>query len=167
MIRTENAACFTGHRVISKELLYTMPHMLNSCIRKQINDGFADFITGGALGFDTYAAQEIIKLRAEFPQIRLILALPCPEQADKWNKSQIALYKKIIVNADVVYYVSEKYDSGCMMRRNKFMVDNSQRCIFYIERNSGGTYKTVEYAMEQNKKLYNIMEEKSLIGNGL
>ncbi|MBQ3008552.1 MAG: DUF1273 family protein, partial [Oscillospiraceae bacterium] len=48
----------------------------------------------------------IIKLRNDFPQIRLILALPCPEQADKWNKSQIALYEKIIANADIVHYVS-------------------------------------------------------------
>ena len=160
MIQTENAACFTGHRYIKKELAERLPDMINSCVRKLINEGVVDFIAGGALGFDTLAALEVIKLRAEFPQIRLILALPCPEQADKWNKNQIKLYNQIVEDADVVQYVSDKYDNGCMMRRNKFMVDNSSKCIFYIARSRGGTYKTVEYALEKEQKLYNIMEEK-------
>ena len=36
-------------------------------------------------GFDTMAALSVLKLREEFPQIKLILVLPHPEQAKSWT----------------------------------------------------------------------------------
>ena len=35
---------------------------------------------GGALGFDTLAAQTVLDMKKEYPQLRLILVLPCEDQ---------------------------------------------------------------------------------------
>ncbi|MBE5040222.1 SLOG family protein [Ructibacterium gallinarum] len=157
MIRTDVACCFTGHREIPTEDLYMLVHKLELKIRDLIQNGSADFITGGARGFDTLAAGTILTLRNEFPHIRLILALPCKEQTKGWKTADVLLYQQIMQQADIVHYVSESYDRGCMMRRNRFMVDHSRRCVFYLTHRRSGTYKTVEYAMQQSLTLYNIL----------
>ena len=136
-----------------------MPQKLELIIRKVIRDGITDFIAGGALGFDTLAAQTILKLRTEYPHIRLILALPCRNQTKNWRASDKLIYEQICRKADLVYYLSDSYDSGCMMRRNRFMVDNSSCCIFYLVRSGSGTYKTVSYAMDNGLKLYNVLTD--------
>lgn len=160
MIRKDYACCFTGHRVIAKEFRDVLPARLEFLIRDLIKEGITDFITGGALGFDTLAAETILRLRDEFPQIRLILALPCPDQAKDWSDADQKRYQQICRLADVVHYTADRYSPGCMMRRNRFMVDNSIACIFYLTRQRSGTYKTISYAMDRNLRLYNILSVK-------
>ena len=40
------------------------------------NSGYLYFGAGGALGFDTLAAQTVLDLKKDYPQIKLILVLP-------------------------------------------------------------------------------------------
>ena len=157
MIRTEYACCFTGHRIIKADIYNTLPQKLENKIKALINKGFCDFICGGALGFDTLAAQTVLKLRAEFNHIRLILALPCENQTKGWSDANTQIYNQILKQADVVHYISQTYTAGCMMKRNRFMVDNSKACVFLLTNQRSGTYKTVEYALETGKELHNIL----------
>ena len=159
MIKTQYTCCFTGHRIIATEIQKTLPQKLDNKIRGLIGKGICDFICGGALGFDTLAAQTILKLREEFEHIRLILALPCKNQTRGWNKEDIEIYNQILKKADFVYSTSETYTTGCMMKRNRFMVDNSVACVFLLTNQRSGTYKTVEYALESGKELHNILVE--------
>ena len=73
----EKTVCFSGHRILHdpKEVV---ERSLESAIRQCISEGAEIFMTGGALGVDTVAAWTVIRLRNEFPEIRLVLALPCP-----------------------------------------------------------------------------------------
>ncbi len=157
MIHKDLACCFTGHRIIAKEFQNTLPAQLELQIRRLIGQGMVDFITGGARGFDTLAAQAVLKLREEFPQIRLLLALPCKDQSKGWASSDKAVYDRIFKSADFVYFTGNHYTIDCMMRRNRFMVDNSSACVFYLTNQRSGTYKTVAYAIEQDRQLYNIL----------
>ncbi len=160
MIRKDYACCFTGHRIIPKEFQEALPRQLEAQIRLLIEEGILDFISGGALGFDTLVAETVLRLRKEFPQIRLLLALPCRDQAKAWSPSDQQRYQKICQMADWIHYTADRYSSTCMMRRNRFMVDNSCACVFFLTNQRSGTYKTVSYAMEQNLKLYNILTVK-------
>ena len=129
-------------------------------IRSLIEAGVTNFITGGALGFDTIAAETVLNLRdTEFPHITLSLALPCIEQTKGWKPYQKENYDLILNMADSIHYVSRDYTPECMMKRNKYMIDNSSYCIFYLLNTRSGTYKTVSYAMEQNLELINILDE--------
>lgn len=136
-----------------------MDAMLDKQIRNRIQEGICDFITGGARGFDTLAAEAVIRLKSEFPHIRLILALPCDDQTQGWHLDEKIRYEEIALQADEVHCLSKAYTKTCMMRRNRFMVDNSVCCIFYLTQMRSGTYKTVEYAMGQGIKLHNILSE--------
>ena len=55
-------------------------------------------------------------------------------------------------------YISKEKKKGCMHARNRYMIDNSSLCIAYMTKHTGGTAYTVEYAQENNKKIFNIAE---------
>ena len=67
------------------------------------------FGAGGALGFDTLAAQCVLSLRKRYPHIKLILVLPCITQTKGWSKNDIAIYEEIKSQADKVVYTSHDY----------------------------------------------------------
>lgn len=149
--------CFSGHRVF-QDPTADIEKKLDKAVRDCIGKGAECFVTGGALGFDTLAARTVIRLREEFPQIKLILALPCPPQAQtlKWSAAQVAEYQEIISLSDVVRVLSPEYTQSCMLDRNRYMVDNSSTLIHYLRSNRGGTKYTVNYARTQNIELIGI-----------
>ena len=125
------------------------------------------FGAGGALGFDTLAAQAVLKLKERYPDIKLILVLPCKTQTSGWRQTDIDEYERIKAAADKVVYTSEVYYRGCMHKRNRHLVDNSSLCICYLTEDRGGTYYTVNYAKENGLQIINLAEEASLIVTSL
>ena len=124
-----------------------------------IEQGYRYFGVGGALGFDTLAAQTVLELESEYPEIKLILVLPCENQTRGWELSDIEEYERIKAAADKVVYTSKDYYSGCMHKRNRHLVDNSSLCICYLTEQSGGTAYTVNYARSQGLKIVNVAEQ--------
>lgn len=112
------------------------------CIEK----GYQYFGAGGALGFDTLAANTVLELKNIYPHIKLILVLPCKEQTKGWKQYDIDEYERIRSKADKVVYTAEHYYNGCMQKRNRHLVDNSSLCICYLTKETGGTAYTVRYA---------------------
>ena len=118
-------ACFTGHRELPTDDLPEISKRLEDTLVKLIEQGYRYFGAGGALGFDTLAAQVVLRLRERYPQIRLILVLPCLNQTRGWPQADIDAYEEIKRCADKVTYTSEHYFRGCMQKRNRHLVDNS------------------------------------------
>lgn len=150
--------CFTGHRIIPGQYVNAVREALIYEITRLIEKGYTDFIAGGALGFDTMAAQAVLLLRTRYPQIRLLLALPCREQDAKWDERDRAVYRDILRRANGVAYISEEYTKGCMLKRNRFLVDRSSACIAFMTKKSGGTAYTVRYAYEKGLDMINIAD---------
>ena len=149
--------CFTGHRIISLADRETIKDNLYKAVDALAAQGCTEFISGGARGFDTLAALAVLKIRSEIPSIRLLLALPCKEQTKGWTRGEQAVYDDILKRADDVHYLSEHYTQTCMRQRNRYMVDHSENCVFYLTAQRGGTYQTVAYAIRQDLHLFNIL----------
>ena len=151
--------CFTGHRIIPnakrEEIKERLKSTLVSLIEKK---GVTLFIAGGALGFDTMAALEVLSLRERYPEIKLRLAIPCENQTKGWKEKDILLYEEIMSQADDVVYTSRTYTSGCMHIRNRYMVDSSDFCVAYMTKASGGTAYTVKYAEKKGVEVINVAE---------
>lgn len=149
----EHSCCFTGHRVmysadadIEARLICELETLINS-------HGVAFFYAGGALGFDTLAAECVLGLKGKYPFIRLCLALPCKNQDAKWQSAEKLKYKDILQRADSVHYVSEEYTEDCMRKRNDYMVRRSRYCVCYLRHSGGGTYYTVNRAKTMEREL--------------
>lgn len=149
-----DTCCFTGHRILSKNQIHIIEAQLTEEIKKLIMQGTTHFIAGGAIGFDTLAAQKILYLRNDYKKIDLTLAIPCEDQASKWSDEDKYVYEDIKGSADKVIYISKKYEKGCMLKRNRFMVDNSNFVIAaWNGRKIGGTYYTLNYAKKLNREI--------------
>lgn len=152
----ELTCCFTGHRVLPMEGRERIRERLEAAITGLIQRGYHIFCAGGALGFDTMAAQTVLRLKAAYPQIRLCLFLPCKDQTRRWSEEDCVVYNAILAQADEVRYVSERYFSGCMQKRNRALVDASSVCVCCLTEETGGTAYTVKYAQRKGLEIINI-----------
>ncbi len=154
-----STCCFTGHRDLPPGSEKSISAELDRALRAAYSHGYTDFWAGGALGFDTLAEEAVLRLRDEFPSVRLLLALPCPQQADGWTRAARRHYDDIRLAADEVYYASDTWNKFCMSVRNRHMVDRSDFVICYFSGEEGGTANTVKYALSLGRRVINIADQ--------
>lgn len=154
----EKSCCFTGHRKIPTAQYQSIVSEVEITIEKMIKDGYKFFYAGGALGFDTIAENAVLKLKKKYPEICLILILPCPSQAKYWSEGEKKDYENIKLQADKVVFTSETYTRSCMLKRNRQLVDSSSACICYLTKISGGTFYTANQAAKSNLTIINIAD---------
>lgn len=123
--------------------------------------GVVRFFTGGGLGFETLAARVVLRAREINPEIRLVLVLPSREQSAKWPTAAVELYEEIKSRADEIIYTSEAACRGDVLRRNRYMVDESDYCLTHLSKTSGRTAQTVRYAEKTDHVVINVAEERS------
>ena len=139
----ENFSCaFTGHRNLNadfslKELKIKIEGLIKE---KKVNT----FYCGMAMGFDLYAGEIVAKLKKKYP-VRLIACVPYYGQEKGYLEDYKKRYVKLLKACDEQVLLSEKYYRGCLLQRNRYMVDNSQFLICYLREQMGGTFYTVKY----------------------
>lgn len=144
-----HTCCFTGHRVIEEAHRAQLPALLEQAIRELILEEYYLFATGGALGFDTLAAETVLALQQEFPHLRLIVVAPYAGQADGWDEADRLRYERIREAASDYRCLSAAYSPDCMRRRNRALVEMSAACISYCLRDRTGSSQTVGFARRE------------------
>lgn len=137
--------------------------VLIQVVSRLIELGGTYFISGVARGFDTWVAEDIIKLRKKNKNIRLECAIPFPGQSDSWEKADKKRRYKILTEADKSVIVSESYSRVCFFIRNRYMVDEADVVVCAFNGKSGGTAYTVDYAIKQNKIVIQIDPETNVV----
>ena len=148
-INQARTVAITGHRVLQEDFNVDK---LKKLLTELINKDFNTFLVGMALGFDTVCFQVLEELRKEY-DIKIIACIPCLRQDYKFNFKQKQEYERMVNSADEKIILSENYYSGCMQKRNRFMVDNSCAVLAYIKRDFGGTANTINYAKKSGKPI--------------
>ena len=147
---------FTGHRQIKKEHESALPNLIYRAVEYAYSKGCRTFLTGGALGFDTLAAREVIRFRMLHSDVRLVLVLPCPEQANRWSGTQQRSYNHTLECADEIIYVSEEYTPTCLKKRNHKLACDADMLISYVSRSNSGSAQTVRMALSLGREVYNL-----------
>lgn len=157
---TSKTCFFTGHRLIEKSKISQIESWLKEEILDKINHKVKVFIAGGAIGFDTIAAEQVLFMKEDYPDIKLCLYLPCINQDEDWGNEDRERFDKIKKNADEIYYISKgKYKQGCMKKRNKAMVEASDCGIAYLKNHHSGASQTVNMAIEKGIDVVNIADK--------
>lgn len=158
----ERCCAFTGHR--PKKLPWGYDEADSGCVAlKQalaeqiaglVAAGYTDFFSGMAEGVDTWAALAVLALKKENPTLKLHSVLPCEGQADGWSALAQELYHSILEQADDVVYVRREHSKGCMLERNRYLVDHAA-CLLavYNGERRGGTAMTVRYAQKLGRAI--------------
>ena len=142
-------AAFTGHRSGSvpwlnepdSERFARCIKELDAACLQAVDSGKRWFLSGMADGFDRIAAERILNMKKELPDIGLICVFP--------YRSAGSIHSELAEQADGCIILLAEYASGCMHLRNRFLVQNSSLLIAgYDGRAEGGTFDTVRSAID-------------------
>ena len=158
----ERYCAFTGHRPRkfpwgdneTDARCIALKKALAKEITKLVDAGYTDFLSGMAEGTDAWAVLAVLALKKENPALKLHCVLPCEGQADEWSASARERYFSILEQADEVVYVSREYHDGCMLKRNRYLVDHAA-CLLAVYNGEwrGGTAMTVRYAQKLGREI--------------
>lgn len=168
----ENTCCFTGHRPNKlggynylSEKNIKIKNKTKEVVKDLIeNKNVKNFVFGGALGFDQIAFDAVYELKTNFPDIKLILAIPFAQQDANWPQQSSEYWKEQKNKADEVVlvdklenykikgYQADIYYPAKMQKRNEYMVDISNYMIACYDGTKGGTGNCVNYWIKKKDK---------------
>lgn len=153
--------CFTGYR--PEKLLYLdnkrsseyrkLKKALAAAIEDGIDQGYNYFISGFARGVDLLCAELVLSQAAKGKDVVLEAAIPCLNQTQGWPKADIQKYNSLLSQAHYKVYLAKEGDRGCFLRRNRYMVDCSQRIIGVYDGQKGGTAHTIAYGRRHDREI--------------
>lgn len=130
---------------------------LKQRLEKKINElyeyGARQFYSGMALGVDIWAAEAVLKLKKQHPDVVLSAVIPCRNQAEKWSADEQQRYSSVLARCDKVICISEEYTKDCMHKRNRALVELCDVLVAVYDGQSGGTKYTVNFAEKSRKKV--------------
>lgn len=151
---------FTGHRPETLKFSFQsneyiqLEIMLWKEIEERIIAGYNTFYCGAARGMDIMCGKTVLAEKEDYPNVRLICAIPFKEQPKKWDRFWKWHYYDLLRGADKIVQLCDGYQSDCYQIRNRYMVDNCDTLIAIYNGNSqGSTAYTVNYAIEQGKEV--------------
>lgn len=161
----EHTCCFTGHR--PEKLPWgcdeddprclSLKERIAAALEEAYAAGMRHFICGMALGADFYFCEAVLALRERYGDLTVEAAIPCEEQAAHWREADRQRYFSLVERCDFETMVQHHYDRGCMLRRNRYMVDRSAMLIAAYDGLMGGTMYTIQYAMKKGLEV-NIID---------
>lgn len=109
---------------------------------------------GGAAGVDTWAAEIVLALQTQkaYQDLKLFLAIPFPEFADRFPPKQKERYRHILEKCTDSVIVCRAYRPDAYKKRNYYMVDCSTCGIAVYDNDRSirsGTGMTVHYALKK------------------
>lgn len=173
----QKICAFTGHRPQKFHFGFDEQHKdcikIKNALKEQIifliEEGYTHFISGMALGADTWAAEAVLELRKAYTDIILECALPCVAQAAKWSHEQQNRYINILAKSNILNYVNHHYSDTCMLDRNRYMVEKADAIIAVLNEQESnvkecksGTLYTINYALKLNKRVIVINSDTAM-----
>lgn len=160
MLQRPKGCCFTGHRFPPPGGWEALRQSMDDMLEHAVSKGVTCFYSGGAMGFDMFAAERVLAYRTAHPEagVRLVLMVPCADQAFRWPLSQRRQYERILSQADEAVCLSVGYSEGVMRQRNTLLVERADVCVAYCTRAVGGAAQTVRMAMDADLPIWHLVD---------
>ena len=125
--------------------------LLRRTVQQVYDRGFRTFLCGMARGCDQCFAEAVLACRAAgtAPEAILTAMVPCPSQKDGWPAEEQARYDALLAACSAVEVLEPVYTPGCMLRRNRAMVQRASLLISVFDGTPGGTASTLRFAAKQ------------------
>lgn len=147
---------FFGHRYIYRP--FEVEKRLEKIITELINTkNYIEFLVGKEGDFDTIVSSTIRKIskKCGYKNTSLVLIMPYMKSSYKNNETYYLEYYDEI---ELCNESASAHFKAAIQIRNRSMVDRSDLVLCYIEKESGGAYKTIQYAQQKNKLIINVAD---------
>lgn len=153
--------CFTGHRPnklpAQNGEIRALYRLLRARLKEEViaayQSGYTHFLCGMALGADTWAAEEVLHLKAAGEPVFLVAAIPCADQDMAWNSEDRYHYRRLMEQVDGIYCACDTYTDFSTHTRNRWMVEHASRIIAVYNGTDGGTASTLKMARHRELEL--------------
>ena len=147
---------FFGHREIKQPFL--VEKRVEKIIVEIINSKeYVEFLIGRDGEFDQIVSSVIRRTtrKYNYGNSALIIVLPYMKAEFQNNEQSFLTYYDEV---EICPESSEAHFKAAIQIRNRNMVDRSDLIVCCIEHNSGGAFKTIQYATRLKKNMLNIAD---------
>lgn len=132
---------FCGHKELADRM--AVKQWLQSVCRELILQGADEFYLGGYGAFDSLCASVLREFKPANSHIQLILVLPYLNSSIITDGYDETIYPPL-------ESVPKKF---AILRRNEWMVQESDIVVAYVNHGWGGAAKTLQYARRKRKRI--------------
>lgn len=138
---------FNGHRTLD-ERLYPL---LKELIRTK---PYVEIYIGRNGEFDIYAASVVKRVQKATSRENneFICVLP-------YSQKNMKYYEEYYDHVMIPECIGKTHPKGAITKRNKWMVEQADLFVCYVEREKGGAYTALRYAEKLEKQIINLAEE--------
>ena len=142
---------FIGHREVDehRQVADELDTVLSMLLKKH---EYIEFYVGKNGEFDELAASAVRRLKSEWSAF-CSLALVLPYEIAKLDLIEKSYDEVIMPNDYKCHY------KAAIEKRNRWLAENCDLMIIYIERENGGAYKCYKYARELGVQIVNIADK--------
>ena len=148
---------FFGHRYIDSP--FKIEERLEEEIYRLLGEKeYVDFLVGRDGEFDQFASSAVLRVRKRYrdDNSSLVLVLPYARAEYLNNEESFHNYYSEV---EISYEASKAHPKAAIQIRNREMVDRADLILCAIERQSGGAWQTVQYAIKQGKPIINLAKD--------
>lgn len=147
---------FFGHREM--EHFFAVEEQLEKLVKELLSTHeYCDFLVGRDGEFDQCVSSTIIRTKRLYRNDNSSLVLVLPYMRAEYSNN-VDSFEEYYDEIEVCEESANAHFKGAIQKRNRAMVDRSDLVVVYIERESGGAYQTMKYAVSQEKQVINIYE---------
>ena len=161
MAAYQESCAFTGHRPEklpwgddeSDPRCLALRRRIADALERAYDEGFRHFLCGMAQGCDLYFCEEVQNLKRVRDGVTLEAALPYADHASRWKSPQREKYLELLEGCNNIKVVTPLYSPGCMLTRDRYLVDHASLLLAAYNGAPGGTKYTVEYALKRGAEV--------------
>lgn len=135
---------FRAHGMVEKGLFMILQKLL-------YEKEYVEIYIGRNGEFDIFAASIVKKAQNTFGRERIGMTLVLP-----YSEKNIEYYEQYYDSVIIPACVGQTHPKGAITKRNKWMVEESDLVICYVEREQGGAYIALKYAQKLEKEIINL-----------
>lgn len=151
---------FFGHRYIDSP--FKIEERLEEEIYRLLGEKeYVDFLVGRDGDFDQFASSAVLRVRKRYRDDNSSLVLVLPYARAEYLNNEES-YHDYYSDVEISYAASKAHPKAAIQIRNREMVDCADLILCCIEREKGGAWQTVQYAIRQEKTVINLADNEQI-----
>lgn len=148
---------FFGHRYINVDDYSLAEKRVDEIVQDLIcTKEYVDFLVGRDGDFDQIVSSSIKRVQKKYDYYNSSHVCVLP-YARATYLNNIESFEEYYNEVEICIQSSMAYPKRAIQIRNRYMIDRSDLCVFYVDHNSGGAWQTMQYAIGQGKKIIQLV----------